>query len=91
MSQHWLTGNTPNGSVEILIGWDEPLQWFHMTLEPDADEPLYSNLYEPNPHSLTLADFQKVLDRYGITNISLHPNHPDGLYELLEDDRQNQR
>ncbi|HGY8231198.1 TPA: hypothetical protein ACNTTQ_004602 [Escherichia coli] len=53
------------------------------------DEPVYSNIYEKDPSSLTLEFFQSVLERYGIENVSLLPGHESGLYEKLHDDRRN--
>lgn len=58
-----------------------------LVIEPESDEPLYSNLYEQHPESLDLAHFQNVLERFGIKNINLSPGHESGLYELLQSDR----
>lgn len=91
MSQYKLKGDTPNGPVEVLLGWDEPMSWFFMVIEPDADEPLYSNLYEPEAELLTLEHFQGVLERFGISNIALLPGHESGLYELLMNDRKERK
>ncbi|WP_233983691.1 hypothetical protein [Pectobacterium versatile] len=91
MSQHRMEGNTAKGRVEILIGWDQPLAYFFMVIEPDLDPPLYSNLDESDPASLTPAHFQTVLDRFGITDVSLRPGHASGLYEILMTDRDNGR
>ncbi|KFX10721.1 hypothetical protein JV34_22625 [Pectobacterium atrosepticum] len=62
-----------------------------MLIEPDLEPPLYSNLDEPDPASLTLAHFQTVLDRFGITDVSLRPEHSSGLYDILMADRDNGR
>lgn len=91
MSQYRLKGETPSGAVNVLLGWDEPMHWFFMVIESDADEPLYSNLDEAEPESLTLDHFQRVLNRFNITNISLLPNHNSGLYEKLHDDRKSRK
>lgn len=89
MSQHYLDGITPNGIVTILVGWDRPLSYFFMVIEsPQQDEPMYSNLDEDDPASLTLEHFQQVLERFNIKNISLQPKHPSGLYEKLIKDRE---
>lgn len=87
MSQHRLTGLTPGGKVDVLLGWDSPMSWFFLVIELESDEPLYSNLYEQHPESLDLAHFQKVLERFGIKNINLSPGHESGLYERLQSDR----
>ncbi|HAU6861832.1 TPA: hypothetical protein JEM16_004510 [Salmonella enterica subsp. enterica serovar Senftenberg] len=67
------------------------MNWFFMVIDPDADEPLYSNLDEDEPESLTLDYFQGVLDRFNITNISLLPGHASGMYEKLMSDRESGR
>ena len=89
MSQHWLTGTINNQEVEILIGWDEPLQYFFMTIDPDGEPPIYSNLHDDPSvaFSHTLQDYQNVLNHYGVTGVSLVPNHPSGLYEELMNDK----
>lgn len=91
MSQYTLKGRTPSGTVDVVLGWDEPMSWFFMVIEPEADEPLYSNLHEAEPENLTLDHFQRVLDRFNITNISLLPGHENGLYEKLMSDRESGR
>lgn len=91
MSQYRLNGETPYGTVDVLLGWDEPMNWFFMVIDPEADEPLYSNLDEYAPENLTLDYFQGVLDRFNISNISLLPGHKDGLYEKLMSDRKEKR
>ena len=91
MSQYRLNGKTPNGTVDVLLGWDEPMNWFFMVIDPEVDEPLYSNLDEPEPERLTLEHFQRVLERFNISNISLRPDHEDGLYEKLMSDRKEKR
>lgn len=91
MSQYKLKGMTPNGTVDVLLGWDEPMKWFFMVIEPENDEPLYSNLNEAEPETLTLDHFQRVLDRFNITNISLLPGHKSNLYEKLMSDRHEKR
>ncbi|WP_038196544.1 hypothetical protein [Xenorhabdus bovienii] len=63
------------------------MSWFFMVIEPESNEPLYSNLYEKNPESLDLAHFQKVFERFGINNVNLSPGHESGLYEALQSDR----
>ncbi|EPR1091904.1 hypothetical protein ACU0IO_004631 [Serratia marcescens] len=61
------------------------MSWFFLVIEPESDEPLYSNLYEQHPESLDLAHFQKVLERFGIKNINLSPGHESGLYGVSLD------
>lgn len=87
MSQHWLTGKMGLREVDILIGWDEPLQHFFMTIDPELDTPIYSNLHEMPEEAFThtLEDYQHILNSYGVTGVSLKPG--DGLYEKLMDDK----
>lgn len=93
MSQYQLKGDTPNGKLNVLIGWDEPMSWFYMVIEADneVDEPLYSNLYEAQPEALTLEHFGQVLKRFNIKNISLAPEHESGLYNMLMRDQAEKR
>lgn len=70
MSQYRLTGKLASRSYELLVGWDTPLSRFFLVIEPELDEPVYSNIYEKDPSSLTLEFFQSVLERYGIENVS---------------------
>lgn len=30
MSQHWYEVKSNQGIVQVMLGWDPPLQWFHM-------------------------------------------------------------
>lgn len=87
MSQHIFDCESNRGTVSVLCGWDNPLQWFFLVIDQDnADEPLYSNLNEPDPHALTLDHFQTVLDSFDIKNIDLKPVS-SGLYEKLHQDK----
>ncbi|MFM1001302.1 hypothetical protein WFK94_20920 [Yersinia enterocolitica] len=84
MSRYILDGITSNGCrIEILLGWDRVLDYFFLVIEPDRDPPLYSNLDENDFASLSLEYFQSVLDRFGVTNVSLNLGHRDKLYEKL--------
>lgn len=49
MSQHHYRTTTPDGTpVEILAGWDRPLQGFFLVVEDEReDEYVYSNLDDP--------------------------------------------
>ncbi|EPN3823200.1 hypothetical protein ACTYWS_004845 [Escherichia coli] len=46
MSQYRLTGKSASRSYELLVGWDTPLSRFFLVIEPELDEPVYSNIYE---------------------------------------------
>lgn len=90
MSQHWFDVESNEGTVEVMLGWDAPLQWFHMCIDFSIDsteDPLYTNLAEPDPHSVTLEHLQSVLESFGITDIEIKPG-TTGLYEELLKDRQ---
>lgn len=55
MSQHWYEVKSNQGIVQVMLGWDPPLQWFHMCIDYDinaAEDPLYTNLAEPDPTTL---------------------------------------
>lgn len=89
MSQHWLSGKINDKAVEILIGWDEPLKHFFLTIDPDGEPPIYSNL-DANPDiafSHSLEDYQAVLDEHGVTGVKLDPNEAGGLYQQLINDK----
>ncbi|TJF91892.1 hypothetical protein C9185_26820, partial (plasmid) [Escherichia coli] len=33
MSQHWFEVKSNEGIVEVMLGWDAPLQWYHMCID----------------------------------------------------------
>ena len=72
MSHYRRAAHVRNGQpVTVSAGWDRPLAYYFMVIE-DADENLlYSNLDEADPVGLTLDYFQRVLDRFGIADVSL--------------------
>ena len=87
MSQHIFACESNRGNVSVLCGWDNPLQWFFLVIDQEkTDEPLYSNLNESDPYSLTLDHFQMVLDSFGIKTVDLRPG-TTGLYEKLQQDK----
>lgn len=68
--------------VEVVSGWDQPLQYYHFTifdLRPDADtEYIYSCLDEKNCFSTkTTERWQKKLEQMGITA-------PPGFWDIAE-------
>ncbi|EPE5042709.1 hypothetical protein ACSI0P_004968 [Escherichia coli] len=65
MSQYRLTGKSASSSYELLVGWDTPLSRFFLVIEPELDEPVYSNIYEKDPSSLTLEFFSQFLNVTG--------------------------
>ncbi len=90
MSQYIFEAHTKNGNkVEVLLGWDNPLEYFFMVIDSDdSDEPLYSNLFESDPASLDLPHFQRVLEGFGINDVCLKPE-TTGIYEVLINDKDN--
>ncbi|YCO02387.1 hypothetical protein ACB087_10430 (plasmid) [Vibrio sp. VNB-15] len=76
MSQHTFTVS----SHHVLSGWDRPLQGYFLVIE--HEDPIYSNLYEAQPHPDTFDVFLVVLARFGFPV-------PDGLIEALEQDKRN--
>ena len=79
MSQHLFKVS----SQQVLCGWDRPLQGYFLVIEhDDHDSPVYSNLYEANPHPDSFDEFLVVLARFGL-------NVPDGLIEALMQDKIN--
>jgi hypothetical protein len=70
-------------AFSVLTGWDRPLQYFFLVISPrqseDADEPVFSNLFRPNP-AMSLEEIAGTLERYGITP-------PAGLFRDLAEDR----
>lgn len=90
MSQHWFDVKSNEGMVEVMLGWDAPLQWFHMCIDYNiysAENPLYTNLAEPDPYAVTPEYLQSVLERFEITDIEIKPG-TTGLYEELLKDRE---
>ncbi|WP_141092854.1 hypothetical protein [Salmonella enterica] len=37
MSQHWYEVKSNQGIVQVMLGWDPPLQWFHMCIDYDIN------------------------------------------------------
>jgi len=90
MSQHWFDVESKEGMVEVMLGWDPPLQWFHMCIDfsiHSSEDPLYTNLEEPDPRTVTLEYLQSVLERFEITELKIIPG-TTGLYEKLIQDRE---
>ena len=81
MSQHRFQSQTNH--LHVLCGWDRPLQGFFLVIDRDGtfeSTPIYSNLYEDNPHPQNFDGFAVVLARFGI-------DMPSGLLEALESDK----
>ena len=90
MSQHWFEVKSNEGIVEVMLGWDAPLQWYHMCIDfsiHSSEDPLSSTLAEPDTYSVTLEYLQSVLERFEITDIEIKPG-TTGLYEELLKDKQ---
>ncbi|MCZ5740742.1 hypothetical protein O5272_01100 [Escherichia coli] len=76
--------------LKLCLAGDAPLQWYHMCIDfsiHSSEDPLYTNLAEPDPYSVTLEYLQSVLERFEITDIEIKPG-TTGLYEELLKDKQ---
>lgn len=82
MSRHSYTFEREDQSIEVLMGWDRPLQQVFMVVEArDAEEGyLYSNLEARNPETLTLEDFRQAL-------AELQIQVPESMFVETEIDR----
>lgn len=72
MSQHIFKAVLNGEKIEVLAGWDRPLQGFFLVIERigPADRPigpyLFSNLDMGEPHPKSFDYFRNVLDEFGI-------------------------
>lgn len=90
MSKHIVEKETPDGRIEIQVGWDGPLQCYYFVVQkldaPDfeesTDEPLLSNLYLDNFRKITIDDIRELMLSH---NLKL----PELLYQNVEKDRKN--
>jgi hypothetical protein len=85
MSQHFCTTTMGSKAVEVLMGWDRPLQGFFMVIHdleaPVEDDGLiYSNLDEPDSHPQVLDPFTEKLEELGI-------QVPAAMIEEVKDDQ----
>lgn len=80
MSQHVFTTTHEGNAIEVLMGWDRPMQAFFMVVEKididdadlDDDAYIYTNLYDPDlvgtgGMSQCLDYFVKTLEELEIT------------------------
>ena len=87
MSQHFYKTTTSSGiEVEIQAGWDRKLGYFYLVVDTlDDEEPLYSNLFEPDgglSQTKSFSYYQQILDEAGISL-------PSGFVEEIENDMAN--
>ncbi len=82
MSQHFFKTQHNGKEVVVLIGFDRPLGHVFMVISdaPEQDEPIYSNLFQPEPFSLSLMDYRSVLSELGISV-------PESMFEQVELDQ----
>lgn len=83
MTQHIFKSKTKDGrQVEVLAGWDRPLQGFFMVIEnPEKDDDyIFSNFELKQPHPMSFDVFEKALSDLGIPM-------PNGLLAELNQDR----
>jgi len=71
MSRHIYKTTHDSRPVEVVAGWDRPLQGFFMTVlytdETEDYEYAYNNLEFTVPHPKTFGPFALQLDKLGIT------------------------
>lgn len=86
MSQHLFHTQHNDKPVIVQMGYDRPLQTYHMVVyEPGReDDPLYSNLDQDDAFGLTLDDFRAALTDLGITV-------PESMFEQTELDAAQRR
>lgn len=83
MSQHIVRSCFQGKPVSVMLGWDRPLgHYFLVIAEEDADDPIYSNLDQPNAYDMTVEDLQAVLVDHQI-------DVPAVMFEQIQLDRQN--
>jgi hypothetical protein len=72
MSQHVFNAMLNGEKIEVLAGWDRPLQGFFLVIQriDPGDRPigpyLFSNLDMGEPHPKSFDHFRNVLDEFGI-------------------------
>lgn len=86
MTQHTFVSTTKDGrEVEVMAGWDRPLQGFFMVIEDtneDSDEGyIFSNFSVTPCHPKTFDVFETVLREQGIA-------FPNGLLDELNVDKE---
>jgi len=77
MTQHVFS----HGTLQVLTGWDRRLGCFFLVIDEQGnDEPIYSNLEQPNPFPNTYDSYKQELEDRKIPI-------PDGLLLALETDK----
>ncbi len=72
MSRHTFETNYKGEKIQVVAGWDRPLQGFFMTIEKitasdnDADNFILDNIIEENPYPQSFAPFIRVLTELNI-------------------------
>lgn len=84
MSRHVYRFERDERTIEVLLGWDRPLQHVFLVVEDLSDDDdggtLYNNLQEADPSRLTLEYFRDVLKRLDI-------QVPESMFAEVEIDR----
>ena len=85
MSQHCFYTAHEKEEIQIVMGWDRPLQGYFMVIQKDfdGDIPFWSNLDHEPSHPNNLDAFLSVLDKLNI-KIPLQM-----IDEILEDGKNN--
>lgn len=73
MSEFRLIGETINGPLNVVLGWNAILKSFYIIIGTDPRTTLYNSYCGHEPFHLSLSHFQNVLDYFKIDNINLKP------------------
>lgn len=68
--------------VEVMTGWDHPLQYYHLTLFDSNGESIWCNLDQPQAFPKSLATIKNWLS-------GLEIQAPIGLWKLIEKHERN--
>ena len=88
MSRHYFKTKYSGKPVEVLMGYDRPLQGFFMVIdyleEPEEDDGyIFSNLWQDDPHPKTLQPYLEKLEELKISV------PPEMIIEIEKDGREN--
>lgn len=66
MSQHIFETVVDDKTIRVLSGWDKPLQQYYCVIFSEGEiEPIYSNLYEMEPHGIDY--YIEKCSQFGVT------------------------
>lgn len=70
-------------NVNIIIGWDAPLGYYHLVIFDKAENIVWNNLDQQNAFPNNFAEYQTIIRE--ITGIEL----PEDVIERLKHDKEN--